>query len=259
MTGYWITSIFVFLINVSYFKGVPTAVTRFWRRGIMLFWGIELFLCACFIFVILNCAVETEWLARQSQLLLSTQNLLPSITNQILYCVLLILFSIYLLRSSNLGSSVQNIGVFFVFFLSVFNLTDEFYQFFYHVISYFQYQYSYDSEEMVWEYSSNNSPSLILKQYYFLVVFLKFWHAFLVYVGFIYTLRLLSIGKFTSLNKSALKLSVVNFNFLLIFSLLPFLYNIKLILQVFGTYVYFWFGIGVSQNISLSSLFFFLI
>jgi len=249
LTFYWITSIFIFLINTSYFKGVPTSVTRFWRRGIMLFWGIELFLCSCYLFVILNCAVETEWMARQNQLFLVTNNIISNNILSILSCVFLICWSIVLMRSSNSKSSKQTIIIVILYIIIVLNTLDEFYQFFYHVSGYSQYQYSYDLEDMVWDYSSNNTHTLVLKQYYFTLVFLKFWHAFLVYSGFAYTLRLYTSANFKNFNLTSLKLSVVNLNFLLIFALLPYLYSLKLILQIISSYTYFWFGLSVTTNL----------
>jgi hypothetical protein len=217
-----------------------------------------MFLCACYIFVILNCAIETEWMAQQQQLLLNNDNIINGVILQILSCVCLILSSIYLMRSNITQNSFTNIILLVLYFLVLVNIIEEFYQFFYHVNSYFQYKYIYDVDEMCWEYSLNNNPSLIIRQYYFLVVFLKFWHAFLVYSGFVYTIRLISSNSFNNINLTSLKLSVVNFNFLLVFALLPFLFYIKLILQVFGFYVYFWFGVNIITNVSLFDILSFL-
>jgi len=71
----------------------------------MLFWAIELFVFGTYIYLVLNCAVETEWLLHQPQLFQKTK----SLSTSFVYATLVLLsLCVFLQLSIRLNTTRYN-------------------------------------------------------------------------------------------------------------------------------------------------------
>lgn len=236
--GYWFFSIFSYLYNSTKTSKYTTAVSRFWRRALMLFWMIEGYLFGVYVYLVLNAPIETEWMAHQGQLFSSDDYLNKEffLSMSLLFAFGVALFTAAKLQPSGLLSRL----LFVVLGLSSLKFfAEELFQFFYFVQEYFFYLPTFEPEDSIWEYSASKAPSLIFNQYVFLMVFLKFWHAVFIFATLFQTLRYILRDR---LNPSALKVSSTNYAYFWIFSLIPLVTLWKRASQYSSGNVYFWFG-----------------
>lgn len=171
-TVFWFYSIFIYIYSSSRSSRFLSSYIRFWRRSYLLFWVIEIYLFFIYVYLVLNCPVETEWLADQTQLFYSGSTKVNFLIKNIFSCIVVLLF----LRNSGFSnfSYIIDFKSNFVFFIFLLLFLDESYQFLSTCLG-----LSYDFEnysflERVWECSNAKHPSLISHQYCFLVSFLKF-------------------------------------------------------------------------------------
>jgi len=250
LTVYWLASIFMYLYNTSRFGRFTTAINRFWRRSFMLFWIIEGFLFLIYIYLVLNCAIETEWLAEQTQLFqnldfLDKEWFFDLIISYIILCLNYLLLKNFVKKNFffiNILIALQ-FGLLLIVFWS------EFFQFFYFT-QIFSFNTSVLDKNHTWEMSWLPWPTLINQQYWFLMVFLKFWHAmFIFFVHFISIRLLLSKGL---KNTPYLKISNQNFFFFFIFNLLILFLVYKYWMNYRYSFTYYWF---FTNNLEYSSFF----
>lgn len=232
LLAYWLFNIFIFLTNVSFFSKYVTSNQRFWRRASSLFWAIEFFVIGTYLFLILNSSVEPEWLASQSLLFTTLTTPFQTISNTQLNLSLLLLLLVLISRTHN----IFLYGL--VLVLSVNLLYEEFLQLFYFNNKFLSFTTTYNTDNQAWGWVLESGSTEILTQYLYLLIFLKFWHAFIVYFGLGLAFR---FGYFSMNFGGFLKPHIFNLFMLWILISASYLLLIKNALQEQYLAPYFWF------------------
>ena len=249
LTMYWLVSIFIYLYNSSRAGRFTTAINRFWRRSFMLFWIIEGFLFLIYIYLVLNCAIETEWLAEQTQLF---QNL-DFIQKEWFYDILLtylVLTTNYIILKNFLKKNTLFIKILILvqYVVALIIFWGEFLQFFYFT-QIFSFNTAVLDKGNSWEMNWLPWPTLVNQQYWFLMIFLKFWHAMFIFLVHFVTLRIIRYSNYK--DTSVLRISNQNFFFFFIFNLLVLFMVYKYWMNYRYSFAYYWFFVNNSEYSSL--------
>ena len=91
---YWFNSVFIFITKKSFLGKFSSLIQRFWKRTLMLFWSIEMFLFLVYLWLICNNPEESTYMLDNAksfkQLLVSLSDVLKK-TYSYMY-ILLVLF-----------------------------------------------------------------------------------------------------------------------------------------------------------------------
>ena len=154
-----------------------TAIQRFWRRSLIIFWAIEGCLFVTFLYLILNANQEPVYVYDNVQVFkthfYSWRFFLPKIissTIMILFTYLLLLS----LRWNTFTKSNNLVIVITVVFLYVLWL--EFYQFFHLMNLYGTTNWVYDFTEHLWNLETEFKRTRIVNHYVTIGLVAKFWH-----------------------------------------------------------------------------------
>lgn len=230
LTCYWFLSMFMYLANTSRSSIIVSSVSRFWRRSFLLFWALEFFLFFIYVFLFLNCPVETEWFSDRTQLFWSVSTFFSTWLPQYLLLLLVYIFlrGNYSVCKSAAASIPTQLTLFLLLLLFV---IEEFLQFGFIVVSISYDLESYSFLEKSWVCSNEKYPSLVIKQYTFLLSFLKFWHLVYIY-SFILIDLYYSIFD-SSYRPRQLKYSTTSMLILFVFTNIYALLSLKFFIQDF--------------------------
>lgn len=208
----------------------------------MLFWIIEGFLFSIYIFMLLSCSIETEWLAEQGQLFKNLDFLQKSYIMELFYTYVAMVSLALIMRNfiyKNL--LVLKVLVFAVFVGIGFFFWSEFFQFFYYM-QIFSFNTAVWDAGNTWEMSYARWPALTNFSYLSLMIFLKFWHAMFILYLLGVNLRIVAVNNY--FNSSQLRISMQNMYFYFVFNLFIFLYVFKYYMNYDYSYVYYWFFVN---------------
>ena len=174
---YLLMSGFVFFFKKYQYRLYTTAIQRFWRRSLIIFWAIEGCLFVTFLYLILNANQEPVYVYDNVQVFkthfYSWRFFLPKIissTIMILFTYLLLLS----LRWNTFTKSNNLVVVITVVFLYVLWL--EFYQFFHLMNLYGTTNWVYDFTEHLWNLETEFKRTRIVNHYVTIGLVAKFWH-----------------------------------------------------------------------------------
>lgn len=241
LTAYWLVSMFMFMYNTSRLSKYTTVISGFWRRSFALFWIIEGFLFLIYVYLLLNCSVEVEWLADQKQLFsnndfFSVFFFNDTVTNIIFLALLYVLTKNFISSKKILAITILT----FLFLLSVKIFWNEFLQFFLYSQYFNHYSLTFDKSVNLWVYDTSLVPFKVVYQYLFLMVFLKFWHTIMIFMVFFINIRLF-YNNSTYSNSSFFKVSLYNFLIFILFGFFIMIFVLKFYLNYSYSYIYYWF------------------
>lgn len=210
MLFYWLISGFVFFVKRYRYGKFTSAIQRFWRRSLILFWLIESSLFIVFIYLLFNASQEPvfmyDFIQLQKTRLYSWKFFLYK-----LFLVYLIIVSTYFLLLSikwNARSKV-NYLLAIITFLLTYVVWSEFYQFFYILNWYGEICWVFDVEDKTWYAESTFRRSRIVNHYVTICVIAKFWHIIFIYIYWVFfLLRFIESG---SMSYIAVSTNLQNF------------------------------------------------
>lgn len=249
--GYWLVSIFIFIFKRSLYTSYTVVIQRYWKRSLYLFWIIELFLFAIYIYLILVAPTEVEWLLDQPQLFKSNYWEGIIFFNKLLVCLAIIIGTViaqYLLVNQN--KMFLTISVMFVTILVMIIAFSDFAQTYMYSIYFAGLNWTFDLEAEVWNFDMDMDKTRVVTQYMFLITFLKFWHTLFIVGTWLVSVMFYIQAPFV--NQGMFAANKQNFFFLFGFAMLWMLFLYKAYSNYFSEYVYQWFfvnpwGLGLSK------------
>lgn len=215
---------------------------------------IELFLFSTYVYLVLNCAIETEWLAHQGQLFSSLAVLKGSLVFSTTLLFILTVSVIILTKFNVNRSSLQlKTLLLIVLIVTLFLLVEETTQ----MLNFFTWYHNstllFDDEFLAWEFVTAKVPSLVVTQYLSLVILLKYLHAAFVYFLLLTVLRIFIRDSYKN-TTTFFKSSVLNLMFLWGFAYIPLVLPLKYLLNDFFTKTYFWFFTNKDSSVISAAL-----
>lgn len=250
---YLFISGFVFFFKKYQYRLYTSAIQRFWRRSLMVFWLIEGSLFTVFIYLIFNASQEPVYMYDNLQVykthLFSWRVFLTKI---ILSALLIVLCYILLLSLKwNTFSKTNNI-VLFITVIILYISWLEFYQLFHLLNSYGTANWVYDFSEHLWTLELEFKKTRIVNHYVTIGLIAKFWH-----VMFAVIFWLFFIFRCIESSRNRYPLLVANLQNFLIIYIMSWLYMypwFKGVLRKSMDMPYYWFFIN---NRKLASFIFF--
>ena len=237
---YWVISIFIFLFKRSLYSSYTSVIQRFWKRSLYLFWILEFFLFFIYIFLVLNCAVEVEWMYDQPQLFKSKYFVGEFFFKNIIILLTIILSIVYL--SNNIitnNFSSNQVYLLLVLILLSFVLFNEFAQTYFISLYYSGVKWSYEVETQTWSLITDVEKMRTLTHYTFLLLILKFWHTVFIVVVFLTGYMFALYQK--KISQGLLSSNKQNFFFLFFFGFIMYYWVYKFYMNHVYSYIYQWF------------------
>ena len=240
---YLLVSGFVFFFKKYQYRLYTTAIQRFWRRSLIIFWLIEVSLFIVFIYLTLNASQEPIHVYDNIQIYKTHFYSWRYFLVKIIPASLLIIFTYILLifNKWNTFSKINNI-VFCITFLLFFIFWLEFYQFFYILTCYGITEWVYDISEHLWNLETDFKRTRIVNHYVTICLIAKFWHiVFAVFFWIFFVLRGLESSRYRY------PLLVSNLQNFLIIYIMSWLYMypwFKYIFRKIFDLPYYWFFIN---------------
>jgi len=186
---YLFISGFVFFIKKYQYRLYTSAIQRFWRRSLMVFWLLEGFLISVFVYLILNANQEPVYVYDNIQVfkthLFSWRYFLVKI---ILSSLLVILTYMFLLSIKwNTFTKTNNIALFITVIL-LYVAWLEFYQLFHLLNCYGTSNWVYDFSEHLWNLELEFKRTRIVNHYVTIGLIAKFWHVVFAVVFWVFFL-----------------------------------------------------------------------
>lgn len=236
---YWLISGFVFFIKKYRFSKFTTAIQRFWRRSLTIFWLIELFLFLIFFYFVWNANQEPMHTYDTLQVYKTHLFSWRLFIFKILPIAALIVLSYFVLHFTRWSIfSKNNLILFIITLLLVYIVWLEFYQF-YHLLNYYgSLIWNYDQEDHLWFLESEDRRTRIVNNYVTICLIAKFWHIIFVFVFWVFFLL-----RANELNKSTYPLftaNIQNFIFLYVLSWIYMYPWIKFLSKKYLVTPYFW-------------------
>nr|YP_010632214.1 ymf68 [Cryptocaryon irritans]WBP62330.1 ymf68 [Cryptocaryon irritans] len=240
MLFYLLISGFVFFIKKYRTSKYTSAIQRFWRRSLALFWLIEIFLFLIFFYLTLNANNESFYMLDPIQTykthLFSWRVFLFKII-PITLIIVLSYFSLIILKWNIF--SKNNLFFFFITLLLIYVVWVEFYQFFHLVSFYNNFFWIYDYDDHLWFLESDSKRTRIVNNYVTICLIAKFWHVIFIFIFWIFFL--LRGNELNMYNYPILSSNIQNFLMLYILSWIYMYPWIKFVLRRFLNIPYFWF------------------
>ena len=186
---YLLISGFVFFIKKYQFRLFTSAIQRFWRRTLILFWLIEASLFVVFIYLTFNASQEPmhvyDYIQTYKTHLYSWRYFLVKIFSS----TLLIVFSYLLLLALKWNSftKINNIA-FIITILLLYVTWLEFYQMFHLMNSYGATYWVYDMVDHLWNLELDFKRTRIVNHYVTICLVAKFWHILFTVVFWVFFL-----------------------------------------------------------------------
>lgn len=240
---YWIVSIFIFLFKRSNFTSYTSVIQRFWKRSLYLFWILEFFLFFIYLYLVLNCASEIEWMFDQTQLFRSKYFSGNFFFKNILNLFLIIIFTL-IAQNNLIYKNIKYVFLFFIFILFLLNTVvfNEFSQIYFYSLYYSGVKWDYDVDNKYWVLITDIDKMRTLYHYTFLILILKFWHTLFI-VSFYIIFLMFSIQQ-KKVFQGGLSSNKQNFYFLFFFGFIMYYWIYKFYLNHVYEYVYTWFYVN---------------
>lgn len=174
---YLLLSGFVFFFKKYQYRLYTTAIQRFWRRSLIIFWAIEATLFITFIYLMLNANQEPVYVYDNIQIYKTHFYSWRYFLIKIILSALLIVLTYMLLLSLrwNTFSKTNNIAV-VITLLLLYITWLEFYQFFHLMNCYGTSNWVYDFSEHLWNLELEFKRTRIVNHYVTIGLVAKFWH-----------------------------------------------------------------------------------
>ncbi len=240
---YLLLSGFVFFIKKYQYRLYTSAIQRFWRRSLMVFWIIEGGLFACFFYLILNANQEPVYVYDNIQVYKTHFYSWRYFLLKIISSTLLIVFTYLLLLSVkwNTFSKLNNI-VLFITVLLLYITWLEFYQFFHLMNSYGTSNWFYDFSEHIWNLELEFRRTRIVNHYVTIGLVAKFWHIIFAVVFWVFfILRALESSR---IRYPLLSANIQNFVIIYVMSWLYMYPWFKYVFRKSLDMPYFWFFVN---------------
>lgn len=184
---YLLISGFVFFFKKYQYRLYTSAIQRFWRRTLIIFWLIEVSLFIVFIYLTLNASQEPFHVYDTIQIYKTHFYSWRYFFIKIMTSTFLVVFTYLLLLGLkwNTFSKVNNI-VFVITLLLFYIFWLEFYQFFHLMNCYGTADWFYDFEEHVWDIELEFRKSRIANHFVTICFIAKFWHVVFALVFWIF-------------------------------------------------------------------------
>lgn len=213
MLFYWLISGFVFFTKRYKYGKFTSAIQRFWRRSLILFWLVESSLFIVFIYLMFNASQEPVFMYDLIQLqkyrLFSWRFFIYK--SFLIYLTIMLTYILMVSIKWNIFAKMNYLVAFITFFLT-YTLWIEFYQFFYVLNWYGEICWFFDVEDRVWYAESVFKRARIVNHYVTICIIAKFWHIVFIYIFWIFfLLRFIETNTFSYV---ALSSNLQNFIFL---------------------------------------------
>lgn len=174
---YLLISGFVFFIKKYQYRLYTSAIQRFWRRSLFIFWAIEGSLFICFIYFILNANQEPVHVYDNIQIYKTHFYSWRFFLVKIVLSMLLIVCTYTMLLSLkwNTFTKTNNIAILITVILLYITWL-EFYQFFHLMNCYGTSNWIYDFTEHLWNLELEFKRTRIVNHYVTIGLIAKFWH-----------------------------------------------------------------------------------
>lgn len=174
---YLLISGFVFFIKKYQYRLYTSAIQRFWRRTLIIFWAIEACLFICFIYLIFNANQEPVHMYDNVQIYKTHFYSWRFFLVKVLLSTLLIVFTYMLLLSVkwNTFTKTNNLVLFITVILLYISWL-EFYQLFHLMNCYGTANWVYDFSEHLWNLELEFKRTRIVNHYVTIGLVAKFWH-----------------------------------------------------------------------------------
>ena len=184
---YLLISGFVFFIKKYQYRLYTSAIQRFWRRTLIIFWAIEASLFICFIYLIFNANQEPVHMYDNVQIYKTHFYSWRFFLMKIILSTLLIVFTYMLLLSVkwNTFSKTNNL-VLFITVILLYIAWLEFYQLFHLMNCYGTANWVYDFSEHLWNLELEFKKTRIVNHYVTIGLVAKFWHVVFAVVFWIF-------------------------------------------------------------------------
>lgn len=184
---YLFISGFVFFIKKYQYRLFTSAIQRFWRRSLMIFWLIESTLLLTFVYLLFNANQEPVHMYDNVQIykthLYSWRYFLPKVFLSALVVVLCYLLLLSL--KWNTFVKTNNIALFITVIL-LYIAWLEFYQLFHLMNCYGNTMWVYDFSEHLWNLEIEFKRTRIVNHYTTIALVAKFWHVIFAIVFWIF-------------------------------------------------------------------------
>lgn len=240
---YWLLSGFVFFIKKYQYRYFTSALQRFWKRTLGLFWMLEFFLFFCFFYLTIMASQEPFFMFDNSQInkthLFSWKLFLMKVY-PMFTVVMLIYISLVSLKWLNFSkiNFIFTIITFIIFYI----LWVEFYQFF-HLMSYYNnFIWNFEEDENYWFLENDVKRTRISNHFLTICLVAKFWHVvFAAYFWMFFVIRCLELNRS---RYPLLSANLQNFIFVYILSWLYMYPWVKyFFLKLYNT-PYYWFYVN---------------
>jgi len=194
---YWLLSGFVFFIKKYQYRYFTSALQRFWKRTMGLFWMLEFFLFFCFFYLTVMSSQEPFFMFDNSQInkthLFSWKLFLMKI-----FPILIVIVLTYISLVSLKWLNFSKINFIFtsITFILFYILWVEFYQFF-HLMSYYNnFIWNFEEDENYWFLENDIKRTRISNHFLTICLVAKFWHVvFAAYFWMFFVIRCLELNR----------------------------------------------------------------
>ena len=210
MLFYWLISGFVFFVKRYRYGKFTSAIQRFWRRSLIIFWLIESSLFIVFIYLLFNASQEPvfmyDFIQLQKTRLYSWKFFLYKIF--LVYLIIMCTYFLLLSIKWNVRTKINYLLIIITLLLT-YVLWTEFYQFFYTLNWYGEICWIFDIEDRTWYAESTFKRARIVNHYVTICIIAKFWHIVFIYIYWVFfLLRFIETG---SISYVAVSTNLQNF------------------------------------------------
>jgi hypothetical protein len=237
---FWLVSSFNFFLRRYRFGKFTAAIQRFWKRSFVYFWLVEGFLFFLFFYFFLNSSQECTYFYDESSI---NKLFLLSLINVYISCILILLliFLLYflLININNLSFFQELLLIFLSILVFVYVYLVETYQFYFIITLFTPSNLEFDDDLNVWVLVSTIDVVRVKKQYFLVILLLKYWHFLFIFCSFIFF-----ICKSYEQRKLSYQLLSFNLQNLFILLFLTICLNFQWVKWVFWRFFqtsYFWF------------------
>lgn len=235
---YWLNSTFIFLYKKAQYGIFVTSIKRFWSRALNLFWLLEFFLFSIYLYLFLIAPQEVMYMHDNISATFSYFfNLGGFFKNLLTLLFILLIGNLFLLFTK--FNNVKYFLLLLLFVLLLFTLHSDFFQYFSITQFYNNLNWVFDFSSNLWQLELSTIKTRTIIHYFYLLIFLKFWHTIFIIGFFIFFFNIFlhteqfSLGTFGG--------NFQNFLFLFFFGFILKIVGVKYYLNYIYEYVYFWF------------------
>lgn len=186
---YLLISGFVFFFKKYQYRYYTTAIQRFWRRTLIIFWAIEGCLFLVFFYLTVNANQEPIYMYDNIQFYKTHLFSWRFFLLKILPTIIIIIITYFTILSLNFFTftKISNM-VLLITVIILFIAWSEFYQFF-HLLNYYgTLNWVYDIEDHLWNLEAEFKRTRIINHYTTICLVAKFWHVVFAVIFWIFSI-----------------------------------------------------------------------